>query len=339
MKNSKLQICDTIIHPGEEASLALPLPEQYSCAPLYMPIKVIHGKKKGPCLLIFSTLNGNELNGIEIVTRVIEQTKADEISGTIIAIPVLNVYGLTHFPETLPSDDYLEDCFPGSETGTYGERFAHIFTHEILKKADFCIELQTGALNHNIIPMVYCNLDDPKTKTLARTFNAPVITGVSLEGNALRQTTDDLNIPLLVYEAGEAMRFDENAISVGYNGVINVMRHVDLLPKAPTQEVKAIFSQNENWIVSHTGGILHAEASLGQVIKKGDVMGKIKDPFGTGNAEVLKSPRDGVIVGVNTTPLVYEGLPLFKVASFIDSEKAETAIEEWDKKQDDSFLN
>lgn len=339
MKNSKIQICDATIHPGEEANLALPLPEQYSCAPLFMPIRVIHGKTKGPCLLIFSTLNGNELNGIEIVTRVIEHTKADEISGTIIAIPVLNVYGLTHFPQTLPSDDYLEDCFPGLESGSFGERLAYIFTHEILKKADYCIELQTGDLNHNILPMVYCNFENSATKTLARTFNAPVITDVSSEGNSLRQTTDNLNIPLLVYEAGEAMRFDENAISVGYNGVTNVMRHIDILPKAPIQEVKPIFSQDENWVSAHTGGILHTDVSLGQVIRKSEVLGRIKDPFGTGKAEKLKSPRDGVIVGINTTPLIYEGLPVFKVASFIDYERAESTIEEWDKKQDDSFLN
>ena len=339
MKNTKLQICDATIQPGEEANLALPLPEQYSCAPLYMPIRVIHGKKKGPCLLIFSTLNGNEFNGIEIVTRVIEQTKAEEISGTIIAIPVLNVYGLTHFPQTLPSDDYLEDCFPGLEIGSFGERFAHVFTQEVLKKADYCIELQTGSQNHNILPMVYCNFDNAETKQLARAFNAPVITDVPLEGNALRQTTEDLNIPLLVYEAGEAMRFDENAISMGYNGVMNVMRHTDILPKAAVQEVKPIFSQNENWVASHTGGILHTDVSLGQVIQKGETLGRIKDPFGTGQSEVLKSPRDGVIVGINTTPLIHEGLPLFKVSSFIDDERAETTIEEWDKKQDESFLS
>ena len=338
MKNSKLQICDVIIHPGEEASLALPLPEQYSCAPLYMPIKVIHGKKKGPCLLIFSTLNGNELNGVEIATRVIEHIKAEEISGTVISIPVLNVYGLTHFPKVLPSGGSLEDCFPGSPTGNFGERFAHTFTQEILKKADFCIELQTGSLNHNILPMIYYNFDNGETKKLAKVFNTPVITSESLQENSLRQTTEELNIPLIIYKAGEAMRFDENAISVGYNGVVNVMRHLDILPQLDAKIASPIVSQDENWVASHTGGILHTDVSLGQVIKKGEVIGRIKDPFGMGSAEKLKSPRDGVVIGINTTPLIHEGLPLFKVASFIDYERAEIAIEEWDKKQEDSFL-
>lgn len=339
MENKNIQICNATIHPGEEANLALPLPEQYSCAPLYMPIKVMHGKTKGPCLLLFSTLNGNELNGIEIVNRVMEETNAQQISGTIIAIPVLNVYGLTHFPESLPSHDVLEECFPGSETGTYGERFAHLFTQEILRKADYCVELQTGGLNHNILPQVYCNFHNTATKNLAKAFNAPVITDVSLEGNKLRQITENLDIPLLVYQAGEAMRFDENAITVGYNGVMNTMRYIDILPKKPIQEVKPIFSQNENWVAAHRGGILHTEFSLGQVVKKGEVIGKITDPFGAGESEKLKAPKDGIIVGINMTPLVHEGLPIFKFASFVDYDRAETTIEEWNKKQDESFLD
>lgn len=339
MKNSTLKICDTVIHPGEEANLALPIPDQYSCAPLYMPIKVIHGKTKGPCLLIFSTLNGNELNGIEIVNRLMEQTKVDQMSGTIIAIPVLNVYGLTHFPSSLPSRKQLADCFPGSATGDFGERLAYLFTEEILKKADYCIELQTGELNHNILPQVYCSFDNSDAKKLAKAFNTPVITNVSVDDNSLRETTDHLNIPLLVYQAGEAMRFDENAITSGVNGVTNIMRHIDILPKAPIAEIKPIFSKDENWLGAHTGGILHTDCSLGQVIKKGEVIARVSDPFGAGITEKVKAPNDGIIVGINTTPLIHEGLPIFKLASFIDYDRAESTIDEWDKKQPDSFID
>ncbi len=339
MKNKTLQICDTTIRPGEEASLALPLPEHYSCAPLYMPIKVIHGLKKGPCLLLFSTLNGNELNGIEIVNRVMEEAKPDQISGTIIAIPVMNVYGLTHFPSTSPSDERLIDCFPGKADGTYSERFAHIFTEEILKKADFCIELETGELNHNILPQIYCNGNIKEAKQLARVFNPPVITSVSFDDNSLRKTTEELHIPLLVYQAGEAMRFDENAISVGCTGIKNIMHDLNIgLSNLPEQS-NPLFSKKENWISAHTGGILHTDYSLGQVIKKDELLGNITDPFGTGSREKVKAPKDGIIVGINTTPLVHEGMRLFKVASFVDYDRAESSIEEWDKKQSDSFLD
>jgi len=341
VKNSNIKICDTIIHPGEVANLALPLPEQYSCSPLYMPIKVIHGKNKGPCLVLFSVLNGTELNGLEIANRITNLILPKDIQGTIITIPVVNVYGLTHYPLRLPTDRALADCFPGNENGSFGERIAYSFTKEILKKADYCIELHTGGLNHNILPQVYCNFENKEAKELAKAFQAPVVTNVSLRDNLLRQTTEELQIPLLVYQGGEAMRFDENAIIVGVDGVQNVMRTVGILTKKQNKKVPAkfnpIFSREEDWIVAHKGGILHSSVSLGESIKKNKVIGTISDPFGSDMSEPVKSPQEGIVVGINMTPLIHEGLPIFKIASFLDYDKAESVIEKWDKTQPDSY--
>lgn len=338
MSNKKINICGTNVHPGEIANLALQLPEQYSCAPLYMPIKVINGKNPGPCLVIFSVLKGTELNGLEISNRIVQDITPSKLSGTVIAIPVMNVYGLTHYPVTLPTGEDLESCFPGNEKGSYGERTAHLITEEILKKADYCIELQTGEINHNILPQVYCNFENKRAKELAKVFRSPVITNVSLEDNHLRQTTEELQIPLLVYEAGEALRFDENSIALGVDGIKNVMRAVDMLTKEPIQEVMPIFSRDEDWIVAHKGGILHTTVSLGQTIEKGEKIGKISDPFSADIVEPVKSPQKGIVVGVNTSPIIHEGLPIFKIASFLDYDKAETTIEAWDKKQPDSYI-
>ena len=339
MNNRKIKICNENVHPGEVANLALPLPEQYSCSPLYMPIKVIHGKQKGPCLVIFSMLRGAEFNGLEIANRIIQQIDPKKIAGTIITIPVMNVYALTHYPVNLPTGNKdLASCFPGNEKGSYGERMAHLITEEILKKADYCIELQTGDLNHNILPQVYCNFDNVEAKELAKVFKAPLVTNVSLEGNHLRQTTEELHVPLLVYQAGEAMRFDENAIQLGVSGIKNVMRAVDILAKEPIQEVKPIFSRNEQWIVAHKGGILHSDVNLGQKIERGEIVGNISEPFGADTIESIRSPERGIVVGINTSPHIHEGQKIFKIASFLDYDKAETTIEEWDKKQPDSYI-
>ncbi len=338
MGNKKITICGTNVHPGETANLALPLPEQYSCAPLYMPIKVINGKKKGPCLFIFSGLKGSELNGLEIANRIVQTMTPSQITGTIITVPVMNVHGLTHYPAKLPTSDDLARCFPGNEQGSYGERIAYLITEEILKKADYCIELQTGGLNHNILPQVYCNFDNKQTKELAKVFRAPVVTNVSLDENYLRQTTEELHVPLLVYQAGEAMRFDENAIQLGVDGIKNVMRAINMLEKEPIQGVLPIASRDEDWIIAHKGGILHTNVTLGQSIESGEVIGTITDPFGADILEPIKSPLKGIVVGVNTSPLIHEGLPIFKVASFLDYDKAETVIEEWDKNQPDSYM-
>lgn len=333
MKNKPITFCDTTVHPGECAHLALPLPVQYSCAPLYMPIKVLHGIESGPCLVIFSNLVGNELNGLEIAHRVVKNLEAKDIKGTLIAIPVVNVYGLTHFPDTLPTGGSLKNCFPGSVDGSFGDRMAYLFTEEILKRADYAIELCTGSLNHNILPQVYCDFSHPRAKQLAYAFEPPVITNLDLHGNTLRQTTEQLHLPLLSYQAGEAMRFDEEAIVVGMQGVIKVMRSLEMLPKQELSEeaFKPIASQDEEWILAHTSGILHTDVKLGQMVQQGEAIGRITDPFGADYSENVIAPQEGVVVGINTTPLIHEGLPIFKMASFLDYDKAETVIETWEQ--------
>jgi uncharacterized protein len=339
MKNKSIKICDTTIHPGEVANLALPLPEQHSCSPLYMPIKVIHSKIKGPCVLLISTLQGIELNGLDIVNRITKMITPDKIRGTIIAIPVVNIYGLMHYPAMLPIGNNLAECFPGDENGNFGERIAHILTQEIFTKADYCIELQTGGMNHNILPQVYCNFEQPQVRHLAKAFQSPVITKVEIKDNNLRKTMEELQIPLLVYQGGEAMRFDENAIVFGVDGIKNVMRSLDMLDKEPIKEVNPIFSRDEEWIVAHKGGILRTEVTLGQTVKKNELLGTITDPFGSEVFEPVIALQEAIVVGINTTPLIHEGLPLFKMASFLDYEKAESVIEAWDQQQPDSYIN
>lgn len=338
MKNSNLTICNATIHPGETANLALPLPELYSCTSFYMPIKVVHGKEAGPCVLLFSALKGDELNGLEIINRLLEPQKFNNLKGTLIAIPVLNVLSLVNHPKASAYGVTLEHCFPGSEHGTYGERIAHIFTKEILSKADYCIELQSGSLNHEILPQIYCDLSDRQCKNLAQHFATPVITNIPKITNSLRQTTEKLNIPLLIYQAGEALRFNESAISVGLNGIHKVLHALEMLDeteKIPLTQFKSIFSEDQDWIYSHKSGVLTSKVELGQLIYKKQIIGHVNDPFGASISEAIKSPSDGIIVGINRHPLIYEGQSIFKIASFVDNNRAETVIEAWGEQQNE----
>lgn len=334
MKNSNLTICNATIHPGEIANLALPLPELYSCTSFYMPIKVVHGKQAGPCMLIFSALKGDELNGMEIINRLLNPEKLKNLKGTLIAIPVLNVLSLVNHLKTLSYEINLERCFPGTEHGTYGERIAYIFTKEILSKADYCIELQSGSLNHDILPQIYCDITDAHCKNLAQHFAAPVITNVPKKTNSLRQTTEKLNIPLLIYQAGEALRFNDAAISLGLNGIYKTLHALGMLSEnlvnnMSQSQFKPIFSEDQDWIYSHKSGILTSEVELGQLIHKKQIIGLINDPFGASSPESIKAPSDGIVVGINRHPLIYEGQSIFKIASFLDNNRAETAIEAW----------
>lgn len=332
MANSKFQICNEVVHPGEHAHLALQLPELHSCAPLFMPIKIIHGQQEGPCLLIFAGMHGNELNGIEIINELLEdeQLKAN-LHGTLIAVPILNVYGLTSEATGIKRYMDINQSFPGKQEGSFGERIAYIFTQEILAKADYCMELQTGGVNHEILPTVYCNVENRFARNLAKQFNAPVISNVKSAKHSIREACENLNIPLLVYQGGEAMRFDTAAIELGKTGLKNIMAILDMLQDHVIEnEITSVFSQDQEWMLSPRGGVLHTQVELGQTVQEGDVLGLISDPFGKDLKEPVHANQEGIVVGINNQPLLFEGQTTYKIASFIDINRAESTLEEWD---------
>lgn len=339
-KQKAIQISDVTINPGEYASLALPLPEIFSCAPMYMPMKVIHGTTTGPTILVFSTIKGNEFNGLEIANRFIETIDAKKLAGTVITIPVLNVYGLAHYPNQLPAgmDKQIDNCFPGREDGNFGERFAHVLSKYIMSMPSVVIELQTGGVNHNILPQVYCNLQDHKSTDLAKAFNTPVITNVDARNNKLRQDLESNNKTLLVYQAGEAMRFDEHSIELGVHGIQNVMAKLGMLDFEP-EENMPVFSEDTEWFRANQSGIYYSEVSLGQKIKAGDHLGIIKDPFSANINQKVIAENDGIVVGINSSPLVHEGMEIIKVATFTNNKRAEVIIEKWDDEQPESYIN
>ncbi len=340
MKNTTLQICNETIHPGESLSLALPLPELFSCAPLYMPIKVIHGKRPGPCLLVTAAMYGNELNGTEIISQLLNVSALKKLQGTLIAIPVLNVYGLINRSRYLPGGLDLDSCFPGTKTGTHASRMAHVFTSEIFNKADACIDLQTGFINYTNLPQIYVNFNDEEAKTLAKTFNAPVISNTVCEKGMLRTLAFEEKKPFLLYEAGEAMRFNEHAIKVGVKGILNVMRKLDMLPHSTTKKdnvLKSFFTEKNIWVRASTSGISHTKHKLGAHVKKGEVLCTINDPFGATDSMTVTSPEEAIIVGKNNLPLVHEGESLFQLAVFPKMQHTASHLEEWKEKSTEDF--
>jgi predicted deacylase len=332
MKNAPMKICNETIHPGETLSLALPLPELFTCAPMYMPIKIVHGKTSGPTILVTAAMHGNEVNGTEIINRLLDLDFINKLKGTLIAIPVLNVYGLLNRSRTLPSGMELDRYFPGSETGSHAARLAHIFCEQILKKADYCIDLQTAELNFTNLPQVFVNSDNGQAKELAQHFGVPVISEVVVAEGSLREVTSDLGIPLLVYEAGEAMRFDEDAIKVGVRGIVNVMRKIGMLSEdteQPPVSTKSFFTRDIQWIRAAASGVSHTAMKLGDHVKKNEVVSTIKDTFGARENLTVTAPEEGIIVGINNLPLVHEGERLFLLATLPQVEEAASHLEEW----------
>ncbi|MCA0403678.1 MAG: succinylglutamate desuccinylase/aspartoacylase family protein [Proteobacteria bacterium] len=339
MKNSTFKICDAVIQPGELVNLALPLPDYNSCTSFYMPIKVAHGKNPGPCILIFSGINGDELNGIEIINRLIKLDLISSLNGTLIAVPIINIPALAN-PNFAPYEIKLKDSFPGSKHGCYGERIAHIFTQEIFSQVTHVIELTTGRVNDDILPQIYCDISDNESKLLAKKFAAPVISD-NLKDDSLQTTASALNIPMLIYKGGEAKRFDESAIHIGMNGIKNILIELNMLSnmKSTDNAIKPIFSQQQDWMRAHRSGILLNNLILGGYVKKNDCIGYIQDPFNADISEPVKANKDGIIVGINRNPLIFEGQNIFKLATFIDNSRAEISLDQWVNSQENLVNN
>lgn len=332
-KSSTLSICNEVIHPGESLSLALHLPELYSCLPAYMPIKVFHGKRAGPTLLLIAAINGDELNGIEVINRVLSYKRLNKIEGTLIAIPVVNVFGLANKSKFLPGDVLLSERFPGSAHGTHADRLAHLFTSEIFNLADYIVCLRTGPLNYSHFPEVSTDLTNETCKTMAQVFQAPVMTQAKPKPGSLFAYARQENKNFITFTAGEANRFDSGSIKLGLKGIFKLMAHLKMIPEknpTPHRENKHGIMHQAIWVRSHHSGISTNRVKLGQQVSHGDVLSEISDPFGNFDTQELKSPRDGIIVGINNVPLVKEGESLFKIALFSEPEEAASHLAKWE---------
>lgn len=327
------KICNETIHSGEKVSMALPLPEIFSCAPLYMPVKVINGKKEGPCLLLTAAMYGNEISGTEIIHRLIKITNPKKLSGTIIAVPALNIFGLVNRSRFLPGGINLDRCFPGKKNGTHAARMANLFTEEIFNLADTCIDLQTGDNSFTNLPQVFVNYEDKEATKLAKSFMTPVVSNVACEKGMLKTQAFKRKKPFITYQGGEANRFDDNAIRVGIKGINNVMQALGMLESTPSKKKNGGFTslQAEKNVLIHapTSGIVRSKLKLGQRVNKNDILCVIEDPFGVADSITIKAPDDAIVVGKNNLPLVHEGESLLQLAFFNKIERASINMKQW----------
>lgn len=319
------------IEPGERRRIELPLGTLYNHQQIQLPLEIIHGKKEGPVLLVSACVHGDEINGVEIVTRLLARKQLRQIHGTLVVAPVVNVYGFLNHSRYLPDRRDLNRSFPGSEKGSMAARLAHLFVNEVLSVCTHGIDLHTGAIHRSNLPQIRVDLDQEGILELAQSFQVPVILDNPTIPNSMRYTAQQRGIPLLLYEAGEALRFDETAIRGGVKGILGVMRYLQMLPQAPkTDHSKAlrppVISRSSYWIRSPQGGVLRSQAKLGQWVKKGDILGHVADPFGERAANV-KARTAGILVGISYLPLVEEGTALFHVAQFAEANVVEAMIE------------
>jgi len=334
MKNSPLKICDATIQPGERITLALPTPEIYTCSPMHIPIHVIHGKKAGPTLLICAAIHGDEVNGVSIIHRLLNLSLLKSVYGTIIAVPVVNVYGLIARSRSLPDRRDLDGSFPGSETGSFAARLAHLFSNEILSKATHVIDIRTGEPYYNKFPQVHTIINE-ETEKMAKAFQAPVILKSSSDKGLLWLVEKENPIATLIYEAGQALRIQDLSIRLGIKGIVNVMRDLKMIPASKTKKTKreSLVIKTSNWVRAPGSGICRLYKKLGSRIKEGELIAGIIDPFGTEQKYKIFAPFEGVIIAENNLSLVNEGEPLVELAKTKEAEKVVSQMEDFKNEQ------
>ena len=339
-RNSPITIGGITIQPGQRRYVDLPLPPLYTQTSVAMPVHVIHGKLAGPVMFITAAIHGDEINGVEIIRRLLATKSLNRLSGTIIAVPVVNVYGFVTQSRYLPDRRDLNRSFPGSERGSMAARLAHTLMSEIVSKCTHGIDLHTAAAGRTNLPQIRVDLDaNPELLAMAEAFSPPILLDSSTRGGGtLRDAAGKL--PLLLYEAGEALRFDDVAIRVGLKGVLNVMRYLHMLPATKTREKKNLtwIANNSVWMRAPQSGVLRSRIALGGIVGKGMVLGYISDAFGESEQEVL-STVSGVLVGCTKLPLVHEGEALFHVATSESDKSAAQAVDEFHLEYEQATIN
>ncbi|WP_338065234.1 succinylglutamate desuccinylase/aspartoacylase family protein [Thiomicrorhabdus xiamenensis] len=323
--NKPITIGGVTVNPGERKTIDLDMGRLYTHSQLSMPVQVVCGRLAGPVMFVSAAIHGDELNGVEIIRRLLKVKSLKRMRGTLIAVPIVNLHGFIHGSRYLPDRRDLNRFFPGAEDGTLAGRTAYLFMREVVSKADVGIDLHTGAINRSNLPQIRADLDDPFTLKLAQAFAAPVILNAKLRKGSLRAAAVKSGIPILLYEAGEALRFDEVSIRAGVRGIINVMRELGQIAtpsrKTPQSKVsKAVISRKSFWVRADQSGIFRSLVADGtRVIAQQTCLGIISDPFGECEQEVY-SAASGIVIGQMKMPLVNEGEALFHIARFARSD-------------------
>jgi len=328
--NCAITIDGVTVHPGTRHSIDVEVGRLYTHSPTTMPVQVVCGRKAGPVLFVCAAIHGDELNGVEIIRRLLRIKALARIRGTLIAVPIVNLHGFIDKSRYLPDRRDLNRSFPGSETGSLASRIANLFMTEIVSQATHGIDLHTGAIHRGNLPQIRANLDDEATADLARAFGTPVILNAAIRPGTLRAAATG-RVPVLVYEAGEALRLDELAIRGGVHGIVRVMRALDMLPatRRRTPSPEPVIARSSSWVRAPESGILRSFARHGERVKRDEtLLGVVSDPYGEHEHEI-RAPFNGIVIGKLNLPLVNEGDAVYHIARFHRSDIAADRIENY----------
>lgn len=314
MSDSTVKILGKEIERGESSTLELEVAKLHTRNSIHIPIIVERAEKDGPVILLLGGIHGDEINGVAIVRRLIKEKKNIPLCGTVIAIPVFNVFGYLNLTREFPDGRDLNRVFPGSEKGSLASQFAHKFTQEIAPAADYIIDFHTGGAERENIPQVRCAIQDSKALEAAKIFNAPFILHSKFVPKSVRESMTKMGKTVLLYEGGKSKSVNQNVIECGFQGTLNLMGHLGMQNGQAENQNKSLIVSKSRWIRAPYSGMLHLKIENGAFIKKKTLMCYITDPYGEFEKKVL-APADCHVICVNTAPVVNRGDALFNIST------------------------
>ena len=303
------------VRAGSTKEVELPITRLVTGGDVSLPVRVVHGREDGPTVWVNAAVHGDEVIGVEVIRQALATLSARTFRGTLVAVPVVNVLGFMTGDRYLPDRRDLNRSFPGSARGSLASRIAHLFMTEVVSKCDVGIDLHTAADRRTNLPQIRADLDDPRTRQLAEAFGAPVMLHARLRDGSLRQAARDRGATVLLYEAGEALRFEEEPIAVGVAGVRRVLAALDMIDAEPEDDAPSpVECRNSSWVRARGTGILHLDVHLGEYVEEGRRLGGLSDTFGR-RVRLVHADRSGIVIGLTRAPIVHAGDALVHIAT------------------------
>ena len=301
-----IKIKDEVVKPGEVKYLDFFVSRLPTGTNINMPITVGRSKKDGPTLLLIGGMHGDEINGVEILRRIIKNKLFIPDRGSVICIPILNTLGFINFSRENSGGKDVNRSFPGSTTGSLASQIAHFMAKEIIPQIDCAIDFHTGGKRINNYPQIRTVFDHEASYQLAQSFSAPFMLNSPLRDKSLRKFGHSLGKPILVYEAGESLRLRQHSIVTGVNGTLRVMRFLNMIDSAPEPKHQSEILNKSTWLRAKRSGMYYSVVRSGAPISKNETLGYIADPYGQKETKVT-SPLDGFVIAVNNNPIINRG--------------------------------
>ena len=317
LHNSVLHILGEKISAGESREINFNVAKLHTQTSVEVPVIINRSKKAGPVVLFTAGIHGDEINGVEIVRQLIAKGINKPKKGTIICIPVLNIFGFLNKSRELPDGRDLNRVFPGSKTGSLASQVAYKLMYEIIPQVDFVIDHHTGGSGRFNAPQIRIVKQAPKLKKWAKAYGAPFVVYSKKIPKSLRSACDKINIPMILFEGGKSNHIDRLVTNSGVNGAKRILNHLDMLNskfKVSAPKKQIIFIEKSKWIRAKTSGLFRPLIKLNSKVEKGTVLGYITDAYGKFN-QSIKADCVGYVININEDPIVYKGDALFRFST------------------------